>query len=103
MEVDLEKVLSEAINLNMEGWKHLQTVDYEKIPFKCKVCHEYGHLAKYCKKKTQAKEGEITREEWNEANRRKGNKTTSNQANTSAKKKKVSENSFQALASASEP
>ena len=34
VEVDLEKGLPKAINLNMEGWKHLQTVDYEQIPFK---------------------------------------------------------------------
>ena len=103
MEVDLEKVLSEAINLNMECWKHLQTVDYEQIPFKCKVCHKYGHFAKSCKKKTHAEEGEITREEWNEASQRKGNKAINIQANSSEKNKKASENSFQALASASEP
>ena len=34
VEVDLEKGLPEAINLSIDGWNHLQTVDYEKIPFK---------------------------------------------------------------------
>ena len=88
VEVDLEKGLPKAINLNMEGWKHLQTVDYEQIPFKCKVCHEYGHFSKTCKKKTQEEEGEITREEWNEFSRRKGNKAINTQVNSLEKKKK---------------
>ena len=80
------KMSAEGINLNMEGWKHLQMVDYEKIPFKCKVCHEYGNFDKYFKKKIQSEEGEITREEWNEVSRRKGNKSTSTQVKSSTKK-----------------
>ena len=83
VEVDLEKGMSEAINLNMEGWSHLQAVDYERIPFKCKVCDEYGHLAKFCQKKTQLEEGEIPREEWNKVNRKKGSKANVSQANSS--------------------
>ena len=87
----------------MEGWSHLPTVDYVQIPFKCKVCHEYDNFAKSCQKKVQL-EGEILREEWNEANQRKGNKTSTIQANSPTKKKKGPENRFQALASeGSEP
>ena len=96
VEADLEKGLLKAINLNMEGWKHLQTIDYEKIPFKCKVCHKYGHFEKSYKKKTWVEEWEITIEEWNEVNQRKGKKAMNSQVNSLAKKKK---NSFQALAS----
>ena len=29
VEVDMEKGLLEAINLTMDGWNHIQTVDYE--------------------------------------------------------------------------
>jgi hypothetical protein len=46
VEVDLEKGLPEAIQLNLDNWSYIQQVDYEKIPFKCKACHEYGHFAK---------------------------------------------------------
>ena len=46
VEVDLEKGFSKAINITIEGWNHLHIVDYEKIPFKCKICHEYEHFAK---------------------------------------------------------
>ena len=44
VEVDLEKGLPKAINLLMEGWNHQQTIDYDHIPYKRKVCHEYRHL-----------------------------------------------------------
>jgi hypothetical protein len=48
--VDLEKGLPEAINLTLDKWNYLQQVDYEQLPFKCKICHEYGHFAKHCPK-----------------------------------------------------
>ena len=56
----------------MEGWSHLQIVDYEQIPFKCKVCHEYRHFAKSCQKKVQQEDGEFQREEWNEVDKKRG-------------------------------
>ena len=34
VEVDLEKGLPEALNLFMDGWEHLQKVDYEQLPLK---------------------------------------------------------------------
>jgi hypothetical protein len=46
VEVDLEKGLPEAIKLSLDDWTHIQKLDYEKIPFKCKMCHEYGHFAR---------------------------------------------------------
>jgi hypothetical protein len=46
VEVDLEKGLLEAIQLTLDYWKHIQPVDYEQLPFKCKQCHEYGHFTK---------------------------------------------------------
>jgi hypothetical protein len=50
VEVDMEKCLPEAINLTLDNWNYLQQVDYEQLPFKCKICHEYGHFAKHCPK-----------------------------------------------------
>ena len=34
----------------MEARNHLHNVDYEKIRFKCKVCHDYVCFAKFSQK-----------------------------------------------------
>ena len=53
VEVDLETVLPEAINLTVADWAHIQELDYEKNPFKCRFCHGYDHFARNCKKKSK--------------------------------------------------
>ena len=50
VEVDLGKGLPKAIKIKVDQWNHIQQPDYEQIPFKCKVCHEYGHFANRCSK-----------------------------------------------------
>ena len=50
VEIDLGKGLPEAIKLKVEDWTHIQQLDYEQIPFKCKLCHEYGHFSNRCSK-----------------------------------------------------
>ena len=49
--MDLEVGLPEAINLIVEDWSHVQELDYEQLPFKCRHCHGYGHFSRSCKKK----------------------------------------------------
>ena len=51
VEVDLEVGLPEAIKLTVADWSHVQELDYEKFPFKCRHCHGYGHFSRPCKKK----------------------------------------------------
>ena len=53
VEVDLEEGLPEAIKLTVAGWTHVQELDYEQLPFKCRHCNGYGHFAKHCKKKVE--------------------------------------------------
>ena len=60
VEVDLAKVLPEAIKIKVDQWTHIQQLNYEQIPFKCKVCHEYGHFANRC---TKNKENESEKNE----------------------------------------
>jgi len=45
VEVNLGKVLLGEIKIKVDQWNHIQQLDYEQIPFKCKVCHEYRHFA----------------------------------------------------------
>ena len=46
--LDLSKELPEAINLSWEDEEWLQPIDYVQIPFRCRQCHEYGHLGQNC-------------------------------------------------------
>lgn len=55
VEVDLRKGLPEAIKIKVDQWTHMQQLDSEQIPFKCKVCHEYGYFANRCLKKNKMK------------------------------------------------
>lgn len=57
VEVNLGKGLPEAIKIKVDQWTHIQQLDYEKIPFKCKVCHKYGHFANRCLKKVEHENG----------------------------------------------
>ena len=50
VEVNLEKGLSEALQLTVGEWSHIQELDYEHIPFKCLYFHVYGHFVKRCPK-----------------------------------------------------
>lgn len=48
--LNVSRDLPEAVNLTWldEVWR--QTLDYENLPFRCKICHEHGHLLRNCPK-----------------------------------------------------
>jgi len=48
VEMDLSGALPDEVILKafVEDW--VQTVDYEHIPFRCRKCHEHGHLFRDC-------------------------------------------------------
>jgi len=74
VEVDLGRGLPEAIKLKVDDWCHIQQLDYEQIPFKCKVCHEYGHFANRCPKliNVESSEQEV---QWETVKRKKSAST----------------------------
>lgn len=49
---------------------HIQQLNYEQIPFKCKVCHEYGHFANRCTKKNESEKIEDLEINGNRSNER---------------------------------
>jgi hypothetical protein len=64
VEVDLEEGLPEAIKLTVVGWTHIQELDYEQLPFKCRHCHGHGHFAKHCKKKAEEQADNTNEDQW---------------------------------------
>jgi hypothetical protein len=48
IEMDVSGALTEAISLEFEHEEWIQSIDYEKIPFRCKISHEHGHLIREC-------------------------------------------------------
>ena len=58
VEVDLEAGLPEAVKLSVGSWSHFQKLDYEQLPFKCRLCHEHGHFQRSFPKAQTKEEGE---------------------------------------------
>ena len=46
--MDLSRELPKAISLNWEDEEWIKPIDYEQLPFRCRLCHEYGHLGWNC-------------------------------------------------------
>ena len=46
--MDLSLALSEAIRMIWEDEDWVKILDYEQVPFRCRRCHEYGHLFQEC-------------------------------------------------------
>lgn len=58
----------------MADWTHIQELDYEQLPFKCRYCHEYGHFARYCKKKNEESTEREKGEQWKQVNKATNNR-----------------------------
>jgi hypothetical protein len=69
VEVELEVGLLEAIKIKVGSWTHVQVLDYEQLPFKCRKCHVYGHFARGCQNKWEAEKGK--EDGWNQVKRSK--------------------------------
>ena len=50
VELDLSRPLPDAIEMHAGSHSWVQQLDYETLPFRCRLCHEYGHLLRRCPK-----------------------------------------------------
>jgi hypothetical protein len=48
IEMDVSGALPEAISLEFRDEEWIQSINYEQIPFRCRRCHENGHLIREC-------------------------------------------------------
>jgi len=46
--LDISQDLPEAIELTHDDEDWVQAIDYEQLPFRCRRCHEHGHLFRDC-------------------------------------------------------
>ena len=44
MEVDLNNPLPDSMEICLGSSSWIQQLDYETLPFRCRICHEYGYL-----------------------------------------------------------
>jgi len=58
--MNISQPLSELVDIEYQDDVWSQLLDYEHVPFKCKICHEYGHL--FHNFPQQLKEGPVTLE-----------------------------------------
>ena len=50
VELDLSRPLPDAVEMCAGSHSWVQQLDYETLPFRCHLCHEYGHLLRRCPK-----------------------------------------------------
>ena len=55
VQMHLSKALTDLVGLFHDDFEWIQTLDYEHIPFRCRKCHEHGHLFKDCPLNSQTK------------------------------------------------
>ena len=55
VEMDLSQPLPIEMEIELAGLSWIQQLDYEALPFRCRVCHKHGHLARFYPKNMNAK------------------------------------------------
>ncbi|XP_059066214.1 uncharacterized protein LOC131857556 [Cryptomeria japonica] len=50
VELDLSRPLPDAVEMCAGSYSWVQQLDYETLPSRCCLCHEYGHLVRRCPK-----------------------------------------------------
>jgi len=50
------RALHDGLWLEYRDEDYFQAIDYEQIPFRCRKCHEHGHLVRECPLNNKAEE-----------------------------------------------
>ncbi|XP_059076623.1 uncharacterized protein LOC131875916 [Cryptomeria japonica] len=54
VEIDLNNPLPDSLEFFIGSASWIQPLDYESLPFRCRFCHEYGHLQRQCPRAPKA-------------------------------------------------
>jgi hypothetical protein len=60
--MNISKAIPGAVTLEYQDEDWVQTLDYEHIPFRCRRCHEHGHLFRDCPLIKQAAKASDTKQ-----------------------------------------
>jgi len=55
VQMQLKKTLADSVSIFHDDFEWIQPLDYEHIPFRCRKCHEHGHLFRECPLNIQIK------------------------------------------------
>jgi hypothetical protein len=95
--MNISKALPGTVTLEYQDEEWAQTIDYEHIPFRCRKCHEHGHLFRDCtlnvppKREAEEKSKEGFTQAQNRRRQAQKNPTTNNEKNN------PNNNSFESL------
>jgi len=97
--LNISNDLPEAINLTWQDEVWNQTLDYENLPFRCKICHEHGHLLRDCPQgpKAPGQDQKLKKDDegfTKVTGKKRANRTNPGKPSTS---KSAQKNSFEAL------
>lgn len=65
VEMDVSGALHEGLWLDYRDEDYFQAIDYEKIRFRCRKCHEHGHLIRECPLNKTVEEPKVDKAEKN--------------------------------------
>jgi len=95
--MDISKPLPGSITLEYQDDDWNQTLDYEHIPFRCRKCHEHGHLFRDCPLNASGTKPSETKQKDGFTNVTGRRKNPTKKQNQSMASKNSSKNAFEAL------
>jgi hypothetical protein len=64
--MNVVRALPESIVISFQDQDWIQPIDYEHIPFRCRKCHEHGHLYRECPQNSSPEQNKGREEKYGE-------------------------------------